>query len=135
MNNFTEFLIKRRSTLAKRMSIGVVNNSDLKKILEIGIRVPDHGALKPWKLKVIKGKTRKYLDEEIILKEFKKNNSNASQKELLIESKRFQRAHTIIAVVSSPILHKKIPEWEQVLSAGAVCSNILYAAQALGYAA
>ena len=45
-----------------------------KTILEIGTRVPDHGALKPWFIKVIQGKTRKYLDLEIILKEFKKQN-------------------------------------------------------------
>ena len=135
IDNFTEFLLQRRSTVAKKMSVGLVKKQDLITILEIGVRVPDHGALKPWKLKVIQGKTRKYLDEQIILKEFKKNNSRASEKELLIESKRFQRAHSIIAVISSPIFHKKIPEWEQILSAGAVCSNILYAAQALGYAA
>ena len=85
--------------------------------------------------KIIQGKVRKHLDKNILLKEFKKNNRNANKKSLLIESKRFQRAHTIIVVFSKPVLHKKIPEWEQILSAGVVCANLLYAAQGLGYAA
>ena len=130
-----DFLKQRRSTVAKKMLVGRVLKKDLNTILEIGTRVPDHGALKPWFIKVIQGKTRKYLDEKIILKEFKKENKKASMKSISIESNRFQRAHTILAVFSSPVIHKKIPEWEQSLSAGAVCTNLLYAAQGLGYAA
>ena len=130
-----DFLKKRRSTVAKKMLVGKVLKKDLSTILEIGTRVPDHGALKPWFIKVIQGKTREYLDEEIILKEFKKVNKEASIKSISIESNRFQRAHTVLAVFSSPVNHNKIPEWEQSLSAGAVCTNLLYAAQGLGYAA
>ncbi len=121
--------------MAKKMSVGRVLKKDLNTILEIGTRVPDHGALKPWKIKIVQGKTRKYLDEEIILKEFKRNNKEATTKAVSLESFRFQRAHTILVVFSNPVIHKKIPEWEQNLSAGAVCVNLLYAAQGLGYAA
>ena len=117
------------------MLVGRVLKKDLNTILEIGTRVPDHGGLKPWSIKVIQGINRKYLDEEIILKEFKRENKEASTKAIFIESNRFQRAHTILAVFSTPVIHKKIPEWEQNLSAGAVCANLLYAAQGLGYAA
>ena len=130
-----DFLKKRRSTVAKKMLVGRVLKKDLSTILEIGTRVPDHGALKPWFIKVIQGKTREYLDSEVLLKEFKKVNKEASIKSISIESNRFQRAHTILAVFSSPVIHNKIPEWEQNLSAGAVCTNLLYAAQGLGYAA
>ena len=130
-----EFLKKRRSTVAKKMMVGKILKRDLNTILQIGTRVPDHGSLKPWKISIIQGRMRKFLDEEVIFKEFKKNNKNASEKELSIESKRFQRANTIIVVFSSPVDHQKITEWEQILSAGAVCSNLLYAAQGLGYAA
>jgi nitroreductase len=42
------------------------------------------------------------------------------------------RAPTVIAVVSTAADHPKIPVWEQVLSAGAVCQNMLLAATALG---
>ena len=130
-----DFLKKRRSTVAKKMQVGRVLKKDLNTILEIGTRVPDHGSLKPWSIKVIQGINRKYFDEEIILKEFKRENKEASIKAISIESIRFQRAHTVLAVFSTPVIHKKIPEWEQNLSAGAVCINLLYAAQGLGYAA
>ena len=130
-----DFLKQRRSTVAKKMQVGRVLKKDLHTILEIGTRVPDHGSLKPWSIKVIQGINRKYFDEEIILKEFKRENKEASIKAISIESIRFQRAHTVLAVFSTPVIHKKIPEWEQNLSAGAVCINLLYAAQGLGYAA
>ena len=41
----------------------------------------------------------------------------------------------MVAVLFKPVSHPKIPLWEMELSAGAVCSNILVAAQSLGYAA
>ena len=41
----------------------------------------------------------------------------------------------VIAVISSPVQHKSIPKWEMQLSAGAVCTTLLYAAQSLDYAA
>ena len=133
--NIINFLKQRRSTVAKKMQVGRVLKNDLNTILEIGTRVPDHGGLKPWSIKVIQGISRKCFDEEIILKEFKRENKEASIKAISIESTRFQRAHTVLAVFSTPVIHKKIPEWEQNLSAGAVCTNLLYAAQGLGYAA
>jgi nitroreductase len=51
-----------------------------------------------------------------------------------VEKTRLTRAPVVIAVVSCAAPHAKIPEWEQVLSAGAVCLNLSMAAHALGYA-
>ena len=42
---------------------------------------------------------------------------------------------TPIAVISSPVQHKSIPLWEMQMSAGAVCTTLLYAVQSLDYAA
>ena len=67
-----------------------------------GIRVPDHGALKPWKLSVITGQRQKQLDEEVIFTEFMRKNQNASAEIQLIEKTRLQRADAVIAVISSP---------------------------------
>ena len=72
-----DFYIKRRSVLARKMSSEKIPDEDLKMILAAGIRVPDHGALNPWKIKVIEGEKRKIIDENIILSEFKKENPNA----------------------------------------------------------
>jgi len=51
-----------------------------------------------------------------------------------VEETRLSRAPVVVAVVSTAAPHFKIPEWEQVMSAGAVCLNLLMAANALGYA-
>ena len=55
-----DFLKQRRSTVAKKMSVGRVLKKDLNTILEIGTRVPDHGALKPWKIKIVQGNWDKF---------------------------------------------------------------------------
>ncbi len=130
-----EFYSKRRSVLARKMSSEKIPEEDLEKILAAGIRVPDHGALNPWKLKVIQGNSLKKIDKEIILKEFLRENSNAEDAVIERESTRLQRASVVIAVLSTPVDHFKIPDWEMRLSSGAVCMNLLSCAQSLGYAA
>ena len=128
------FFSQRRSVLARKMSPESIPDEDLDKILAAGIRVPDHGALNPWKICVIKGDKLKLIDESIILDEFKKENPNATEIQIETESKRFQRASVILAVLSTPLEHPKIPKWEMQLSSGAVCMNMLSCAQSLGYA-
>ena len=129
------FYHKRRSVLARKMLSDPIKDEDLNAILNAGIRVPDHGALNPWKIVVIKKDNLKTIDEEVILPEYKKENPNSSEQSLEIESKRLQRASVILAVLSTPVEHPKIPNWEMILSSGAVCMNLLSCAQSLGYAA
>ena len=129
------FFVKRRSVLAKKMLPKKIPEDHLSEILKAGIRVPDHGALNPWKIKVIRGDILKKIDEEIILSEFKRLNPDANEIALELESKRLQRASIVLAVLSTPVDHPKIPEWEMRLSSGAVCMNLLSCAQSMGYAA
>ena len=135
MKDVINFLKVRRSVTAKNMVTGFVNDDDLNSILSCGIRVPDHGALNPWKIVVIKKDKLKTIDEEVILSEYKKENPNSNEQSLEIESKRLQRASVVLAVLSTPVEHPKIPNWEMILSSGAVCMNLLSCAQSLGYAA
>ena len=129
------FYLKRRSVLASKMHNHPIADSDVEVIINAGLRVPDHGALNPWKIKVIKGDKLKLVDEEVILPEFKKLNPEASLENIDIESKRLQRASVVLVVLSTPVEHSKIPNWEMVLSSGAVCMNLLACAQSLGYGA
>ena len=129
------FFSRRRSVMAKKMSSDPINKKDLNSILQAGIRVPDHGALSPWKLKVIQGKARKKIDEEVIFPQFLKKNPEPSEINKEIESRRLQRAGVVIVVLSKPVEHPNIPSWEMQLSSGAVCMNLLSCAQSMGYAA
>ena len=135
MKNIIKFLQSRRSITAKNMIDHNINEDDLDTILNCGIRVPDHGALNPWKLIVIKNNARLRIGNDILAKEFKINNPEATEEELDYERKRFCRANVIIAVLFKPVSHPKIPLWEMELSSGAVCTTLLIAAQSLGYAA
>ncbi|MDC0976174.1 nitroreductase [Alphaproteobacteria bacterium] len=135
MKNIIKFLQSRRSITAKNMICNQVNEDDLTDILSCGIRVPDHGALNPWELIVIKGDAKLRIGNDILAEEYKLNNPDASEDEINYERSRLCRASVVIAVLFKPVSHPKIPFWEMQLSSGAVCSNLLVAAQSLGYAA
>lgn len=130
------FLVTRRSVPAKLMAGPGPDETQLRVILEIASRVPDHGKLAPWRF-VHYGKKKcvdlglKILDRA---SEIAKENDSALGDELVdIELNRFCRAPVVIAVVSCANAHPKIPEWEQVLSCGAVAMNMLIAANAHGF--
>ena len=135
MKNIIKFLQTRRSITAKNMISNQVNEDDLDDILSCGIRVPDHGALNPWELIVIKGDAKLRIGNDILAKEYHLNNPEASVDDINFERSRLCRASVVIAVLFKPVSHSKIPFWEMQLSSGAVCSNLLIAAQSLGYAA
>ena len=135
MKNIIDFLQIRRSVTAKSMTNENFNDEDLNTILNCGIRVPDHGALNPWKLTVIKNDAKLRLGNDVLAKEFNINHPEASEDEIDYERKRFCRASVVIAVLFKPVSHPKIPLWEMQLSAGAVCTTLLIASQSLGYAA
>jgi len=135
MKNIIDFLQIRRSVTAKSMTNENFNDEDLNTILNCGIRVPDHGALNPWKLTVIKNDAKLRIGNDVLAKEFIINHPEASEDEIDYERKRFCRASVVIAVLFKPVSHPKIPLWEMQLSAGAVCTTLLIASQSLGYAA
>ena len=135
MKNIIKFLQTRRSITAKNMICNQVNEDDLDDILSCGVRVPDHGALNPWELIVIEGDAKLRIGNDILADEYQLNNPDASEDEINYERSRLCRASVVIAVLFKPVLHPKIPFWEMQLSSGAVCSNLLVAAQSLGYAA
>ena len=66
---------------------------------------------------------------------FAREHPEAKPDQIEFERKRLARAPLVIAVVSRAGPHVKIPEWEQVLSAGAAAMSLVFAAHALGYAA
>ena len=135
MKNIIKFLQSRRSITAKNMICNQVNEDDLDDILSCGVRVPDHGALNPWELIVIKGDAKLRIGNDILADEYQLNNPDASEDDINYERNRLCRASVVIAVLFKPVSHPKLPFWEMQLSSGAVCSNLLVAAQSLGYAA
>lgn len=130
----TEFLQRRRSVVAQNMMEPGPSDEILRTLLAIGARVPDHGKLHPWRFLTFQGEARAEFGD-VLAQAFKQTNPQADENEIALERDRFLRAPLVIAVISRAAPHPKIPEWEQVLSAGAACQNILVAAQSLGFAA
>ena len=105
----SNFFSRRRSVLARKMSPESIPDEDLDKILAAGIRVPDHAALNPWRLIIIRGDTRRVLGESVLGPEFLNINKNSTEDEILRETSRFLRANVVIAVLFSPVEGTKIP--------------------------
>ncbi len=96
--------------------------------------LPDHGKLAPWRFVVFEGNARDRAGRtalDILLEDKPDLDEGARAEEL----RRFTRAPLVVGVVSRAAPHVKIPEWEQVLSAGAACMNLIVAARALGFSA
>lgn len=129
-----EHLLTRRSVSARLLGEPGPNEVELEKILKAATRVPDHGKIHPWRFLLIRGDARKTLGK-VLRAAYPDQEPDASEAKLDLESERFTRAPLVIAVISSVITPHKIPEWEQTLSVGAVCINLLSAALALGFGA
>src|SRR5438105_13414033 len=124
----------RRSVKPIDLAGPVPSATELETLLTIAARVPDHGKLVAWRSVVFQGDVRLAAGETIASR-FKADHPEATADQVEFERRRLARAPLVVAVVSRAAPHVKIPEWEQVLSAGAAAMNLVHAAHALGYAA
>ncbi len=127
-------LLTRRSGSAKAMTAPGPNADELRRILAAGMRAPDHGKLAPWRFILFEGEARHGMGR-LLVECLRENEPQASEERLAMERNRFARAPVVVAVVSRVREAIPIPVWEQELSAGAVCQNILVAAHSLGFVA
>ena len=106
----------------------------LRSIIEIACRVPDHGKLAPWRFVhwTMDARTKMHADLMGLLESLD-NIPDKPKKEQ--GTAKLLHGPCVIAVISKAAPHPKVPEWEQILSAGASCTNILMAANALGFEA
>jgi nitroreductase len=134
MPDAIELLSTRSSFKAVALTAPGPTAAEIDKLLTIACRVPDHGKLTPWRFIVFEGEARLAAGTAIATA-FGARNPDAKPEHLEFERKRLAHAPLVIAVVSRAAPHVKIPEWEQVLSAGAAAMNLVLAAHALGYGA
>ena len=134
MDHLLSYLQTRRSVSARFLTGPAPSQAEIDTMVSIAARVPDHGKLAPWRFIVIKDEARQDLGHVMAgLAQHKQ--SIIDPERLEVEKNRFCHAPLVIAVISKAADHPKIPLWEQQLSAGAVCMNLLSAASALGYGA
>ena len=134
MNDSISRLLQRRSVPPRWLGEPGPTEQDIETLLKVASRVPDHGKLVPWRFILIQGEARGRLGE-VLATAYQADNPSAGPEQVTAERERFSNAPLVIAVVSRVVPHAKIPDWEQVLSAGAVCMNLLVGVTALGYGA
>ena len=132
MNATIDLLTRRRSVPPHQLAAPGPSTEELDTILAVASRVPDHGKLAPWRFIVFAGEARDKAGA-IIAEAFAADEPGAAPERVATERNRLARAPLVIGVVSAARPHLKIPEWEQVLSVGAVCTNLIVAANALGF--
>ncbi len=129
-----DFLGRRRSVKPDKLAGPGPTADELDDILTVGTRVPDHKKLAPWRFIVFEGDARAKIGEAFAEACRREDKMPPSPVRLEAERQRFMRAPLVIAVVSDVKPTRGAPEWEQVLSAGALCFNVCLAANALGFA-
>jgi len=125
-------LARRRSSKLMHLAEPAPSSAEIDALIQLAARVPDHGKIGPWRFVVIEGDARARAGAA--LAEVIKHDDGVDENRITFVRDTFLRAPACVMVVSAPQPNKKVPEWEQQLSAGAVCYNLLLAAHALGYA-
>jgi nitroreductase len=127
--DFSHQLATRRSPMPDALVGPGPDRAEIEKLIEIALRVPDHGRLGPWRLVVINGAAKeRWVERLMALAEVREDAAKVR-----VSTRKLATAPLAIVVVSAPIAGHKVPEWEQTLSAGAVCMNILNGAHSMGY--
>lgn len=124
----------RHSTPSRLLAEPGPDAAQLLKLLECAVRVPDHGRLVPWRFLSIQGQTRQQLGDLLAARSLARD-PHAPAAVLEKDRQRFSHAPLIVAVIARLTPGHKVPEQEQLLSGGAVCLQLLHAADAMGFGA
>ncbi|WP_420812497.1 nitroreductase family protein [Nioella ostreopsis] len=127
-----DFLLTRRSRPAKTLTTPVPDRATVDTLLTAAARTPDHGKLEPWRFIVLERGANLRLAG---LTRDRGADAGLEPEKLEKSARAFEDAHLVVAVVASPKASDKVPEVEQVLSAGAVCLALINAGLAAGWGA
>jgi nitroreductase len=124
------FLARRRSASAMLLGGPGPSEAEIRDLITVAARVPDHGKLAPWRFIVVEGEGKARLEERLTAIAAGRPDATKANAAL----GKF-RAPPLAVVVVSRVIAGDIPAWEQEMSAGAVCMTLLNAALAMGYGA
>jgi len=122
----------RRSGKPRDMVAPGPSPEQLREMVAIAARTPDHGKLAPWRFVIVPDAARPALVERLIeIQRTEKPDCTVRDEEATAQF--VTQAPALVVVLSAPVHGHKIPLWEQELSAGAACMNLLHAAHACGF--
>ncbi len=123
-------MAQRRSSSAQTLTGPGPAPGDLDDLLRLAARAPDHGKMTPWRFVVLEGEAKAGLVER--LRGLSPGQLNPTKAAAALG--KMSAPPVAVVVVSSPREGGQ-PVWEQQMSVGAVCMNLLLAAEAMGYGA
>ncbi len=134
MPDALQLLKTRKSITSAFLAEPGPKEAEVREMLAIASHVPDHGKLAPWRFIIIDGGAREAA-ADVLIPIYRRANPDAPAQKVDEERARLTKPPLIVIVVSTAAPHVKIPEWEQVLSAGNAAMSLVFAAHAFGYAA
>ena len=127
-------LLTRRSVPAEYLGAPGPDAAQIASAIDAALRAPDHGRVQPWRFRLIQGTARAALAELLVAATLAREPaSGAAQLEKL--RRRALQAPLVIVASAALRAHPKVPECEQLLSAGAGVMNLLNAFHAQGFGA
>jgi nitroreductase len=126
-------LATRRSGKPRDLAGPGPSDAQLAEMCAIASRTPDHGKLAPWRFVTVAADQRDAF-AALLLDAYRSERPDAKRLEIESVEQFARQAPALVVVLSSPKLDSQIPLWEQELSAGAACMNLLHAAHAMGFA-
>ena len=130
-SSLLSFLTTRRSCRPRDLVEPGPTAEELRQIVAIASRTPDHGKLHPWRFVHVPRSERDGL-AALLHRAYRVDNPSPGRLEVEAVEKFAHQAPGLIVLMSAP-RPGKIPVWEQELSCGAACMNLLSAAAAFGY--
>jgi nitroreductase len=125
-------LLTRRS--ARALTEPAPDDGALELMFSAAVRAPDHGRLRPWRFIVVRGSARERFGE-LLAAQLQRTHAEVSAESLQRERQKAFRAPLIVVVAAHCQPLAKIPDIEQILSAGAAAHAMMLAARALGFGA
>ena len=126
-------LLATRRSGRPRDLVGPGPDADqLGQIMAIAARSPDHGKLHPWRFVHVPREQRDSF-AEMLHQAYRSANPTPGRLEVEATDRFARQAPELVVALSSPTIGHKIPVWEQELSCGAACMNLLLAAHAMGF--
>lgn len=127
-----DFLLTRRSRPARLLTGPAPDRETLTRLLTAAARVPDHGKLEPWRFIVTRGAARQRLADLVAARGAA---IGRDPEKLAKDIAAWRDSPVTVAVVTVPRPTNRIPEWEHLLSAGALCLGLVNASLAQGLGA
>lgn len=132
-SSILSLLETRRSGRPRDLVAPGPSAEELARILAVAARTPDHGKLHPWRFVHVRQDQRDAF-AALLERAYRADNRDPGRLEIEAAHRFAHQAPELIVVLSAPTAGHKIPVWEQELSCGAACMNLLLAAHGQGYA-